>query len=221
MTVRNKTAIKAFFETGDRPTQAQFSDMIESYQDTSYAGDAVLTLVSGATGLIEIQGSANATAYPMSVPVRNLIRASTSASAASAIGAVLAGATAFSTGVSGGLQSFDADTLKADTSDDLTVGYTATAHNGGTISSGTYTPAPANGNFQRYVNGGAHTLAPPSATGDYTIVIQITNNGSAGSITTSGFTKVSGSFATTNGDDFLCYITKLNGFTYLSIVALQ
>lgn len=98
-------------------------------------------------------------------------------------------------------------------------GYSATDYNAGTKSSGTYTPDPANGNFQYAVNGGAHTLAPPAASG--TLIVQYTNNGSAGSITTSGFTKVSGSFTTTNGDDFLCYITRLNSFTHLNIVALQ
>ena len=98
-------------------------------------------------------------------------------------------------------------------------GYSATDYNAGTKSTGTYTPDPANGNFQYAVNGGAHTLAPIAASG--TLIVQYTNNGSAGAITTSGFTKVSGSFTTTNGDDFLCYITRLNSFTFLNIVALQ
>ena len=86
----------------------------------------------------------------------------------------------------------------------------------------TYTPDPADGNLQFYINGGAHTLAPPSAADDYTIVIQITNNGSAGAVTTSGYTKVTGdAFTTTSGHDFLCFITKLNGFTHLHVQALQ
>lgn len=107
-------------------------------------------------------------------------------------------------------------------STNLTVGYTATAYDNGTVTSGTLTPDPANGNLQRYVSNGAHTLAPPSATGDYTIVIQSTNGASAGTVTTSGFTKVTGdSLTTTNGDDFMLYITKLNSFTLLNIVALQ
>lgn len=117
------------------------------------------------------------------------------------------------------VQAYDADTLKADTADNLTAGFTATDYDAGTKSSGTFTPDPANGNFQYAVNGGAHTLAPPSAS--CTMIVQYTNNGSAGAITTSGFTKVSGSFTTTNGDDFLCYITRCNGFTALDIKALQ
>lgn len=101
-------------------------------------------------------------------------------------------------------------------------GFTTTADNDGTKSSGTYTPTPVGGNMKRIVNGGAFTLADPTATGDYTMVIQITNNASAGAITMSGFTKVTGSsFTTTNGHDFFVYITKCNGFTLANVVALQ
>jgi hypothetical protein len=122
------------------------------------------------------------------------------------------------------VQAYDADTLKSDTAANLTAGFTATAYNAGTQSSGTYTPDPDNGNFQRAVNGGAHTLAVPSASpGDsLSIVIQYTNNGSAGTITTSGYTAVGGdTLTTTNGDDFLFFITVCNGFSHLNVVALQ
>ncbi len=118
------------------------------------------------------------------------------------------------------VQAYDADTLKADTADVLTAGFAATTYNAGTQSSGTFTPNEANGNFQRAVNGGAHTLAPP--TNDCTILVQYTNNASAGAITTSGFTAVKGdSFTTTNGHDFFCFITKCNGFSSLTVQALQ
>ena len=101
-------------------------------------------------------------------------------------------------------------------------GITTTADDDGTKSSGTYTPDPAGGNMKRIVNGGAFTLAAPSASGDYTLVIQITNNASAGAITLSGFNRTSGSpFTTTNGHDFFVYITKCNGFTFANVVALQ
>ena len=105
----------------------------------------------------------------------------------------------------------------------LTAGYTSTAYDAGTKSSGTFTPDPANGNMQRAINGGAHTLAPPSVgSGDaVTVTLLYANNGSAGAITTSGFTRVAGSFTTTNGDEFMCYITVVNGFSHLNIVALQ
>jgi len=117
------------------------------------------------------------------------------------------------------VQSYDTATLKANTSDTLTVGFDVTANDAGTKASGTYTPDPADQNFQYAVNGGAHTLAPP--TSDCTLVIQYTNDASAGAITTTGFTVVDGEFTTTDGDDFLCYIARCNGFSHLNIVALQ
>tara|TARA_R110002051_G_scaffold49858_1_gene97026 strand:+ start:510 stop:905 length:396 start_codon:yes stop_codon:yes gene_type:complete len=99
-------------------------------------------------------------------------------------------------------------------------GASATPYNAGTKSSGTYTPDEANANFQYAINGGAHTLAPP--TNNCALIIQYTNNASAGAITVSGFTKVDGDDATTtNGDDFFYYITKLNGFSALTVKALQ
>ncbi len=118
------------------------------------------------------------------------------------------------------VQAYDAATLKSNATATLTKGYSATPYNAGTKSSGTYTPDEANGGFQYAVNGGAHTLAPP--TNNCNIIVQYTNNGSAGAITTSGFTKVTGTAPTTvNGDDFFAYITKLNGFSHLSWQALQ
>jgi hypothetical protein len=114
----------------------------------------------------------------------------------------------------------DADVLLADTADVLTAGFATTPYNAGTQTTGTFTPNEVNGNMQYAVNGGAHTLAPPTNNG--TIIIQYTNNGSAGAITTSGFTKVSGDApGTTSGDDFLANITKINGFSHLTWVALQ
>lgn len=121
------------------------------------------------------------------------------------------------------LPSATGDILSNAESKNLTKGFTGTAYNAGTLASGTFTPDPANGNMQRAVNGGAHTLAPASVgSGDAaSVVVQYTNNASAGSIITSGFTKVDGTFTTTNGDDFMCFIVVNNGFSYLNIVALQ
>jgi hypothetical protein len=100
------------------------------------------------------------------------------------------------------------------------VGFSATSYSAGTKSSGTYTPATTDGNFQHATNGGAHTLAPPSTV--CTIIVEYVNDGSAGTITTSGFTKVTGdSFTTTNGHKFHCYITKTENYSHLNVVALQ
>jgi len=118
------------------------------------------------------------------------------------------------------VQAYNADTLFADTADNLTAGFSTTVHDAGTKSSGTYTPDQDDGNIQKAVNGGAHTLAP--TVDDCAVIIQYTNNASAGTITTSGFTLVDGDdISTTNGDDFFFYLTKANGFSLLTVKALQ
>ena len=106
--------------------------------------------------------------------------------------------------------------------DTLTGGYTTTAANDGTKTSGTYTPSPAGGNMKRIVNSGAFTLAAPSETGDFTLIVQITNSATAGAVTLSGFNKTVGdNFTTTNGHDFFVFITKCNGFRSAFVQALQ
>lgn len=101
-------------------------------------------------------------------------------------------------------------------------GVTSTADDDGTFSSGTYTPTPVGGNMKRIINGGAFTLAVPTASGDYTLVIQITNNATAGAITLSGFNRTTGSsFTTTNGHTFLVFITKCNNIELANVVAMQ
>lgn len=121
-----------------------------------------------------------------------------------------------------GKEPIDAEILRADTDDNLTAGYTATADNDGTQSSGTYTPSPVGGNLKRIVNGGAFTLAAPTYAGDYTMIVQMTNSATAGAITVTGFTKASGDpTTTTSGHDFLLHIVKINDFKTLYIEALQ
>lgn len=127
----------------------------------------------------------------------------------------------YTDGVTSNIQTQLDNRVTSNADDALTGGYTATADDDGTKSSGTYTPDPAGGNLKRIVNGGAFTLAAPTAAGDYTIIIQMTNNSSAGAITTSGFSKTSGSFTTTDGDDFFIFIVKINGFTSMTVQALQ
>jgi phage-related tail fiber protein len=200
--------------------------------------DGTLTLVGSGTTNADLLFKLNATApvvigttaltFTVSAVFTNtsafiatLLDDADAAAARATLGAEAADATILKDadiGVS--VQAYDADTLKSDATKALTAGYSATPYNAGTRSSGTFTPDEANGNFQYCVNGGAFTLAPP--TNNCTLIIQITNNGSAGAITTSGFTKVTGTApGTTNADDFLAYITKINGFSHLSWQALQ
>lgn len=123
---------------------------------------------------------------------------------------------------SGGFSSATAGTdyLDKGTTSLLTAGYTATSYSLGTVTTGTVTPSAANGNFQHLTANGAFTLAPPSAT--CCIDIEVLNGASAGTITTSGFTKVNGdTYATTNALKFIFHITKTNSYSRLSIEALQ
>ncbi len=125
-------------------------------------------------------------------------------------------------GVTSAIQTQLDDRVTSNADDALTGGYTTTADDDGAKSSGTYTPDPAGGNMKRITNAGAFTLAAPTAAGDYTLVIQITNVTGAGAITLSGFSKTAGTaFTTTVGHDFFVYITKCNGFTFANVVALQ
>ena len=105
------------------------------------------------------------------------------------------------------------------------IGYTGiiTAFdNDGVKSSGSYTPAPEGGNMKTITNSGPFSFLSPTAAGDYTIIIQITNITGAGSIIFTNFTAVTGDAINNNvGDKFFAYITKCNGFTHLHLVALQ
>ncbi len=92
-------------------------------------------------------------------------------------------------------------------------------NSGNPVTTGTLTLDPGDCPLQHYTNGGAHTLAPGSNTGY--ILLDITNNGSAGAITTSGWTKVVGAFTTTNGHKFRCGCSIGNGGSLLTIQALQ
>lgn len=118
----------------------------------------------------------------------------------------------------------DADILTKNVSSNLTKGFTSTGYPAGIKSSGAFTPDPANGNIQVATNGGAHTLAPPTTgSGDAaSMVILYTNNASAGSITTSGFTFVDGdTLTTTDGHNFMLFIMVIGGLSLLTVKALQ
>lgn len=101
----------------------------------------------------------------------------------------------------------------------ITGGASITSKSLGTQSSGTLTLDMGDRPMQHYTNGGAHTLAPGSVNG--MIYLDITNNGSAGAITTSGWTKVVGTFTTTSGHKFRCSCSVGNAGSLLTIQAMQ
>lgn len=96
------------------------------------------------------------------------------------------------------------------------VGAVSTAANDGAPAlNATYTPSPAGGNFKYLTNNNAFKIAPPSAAGDYSMVIQVTNGSTAGAVTfTAAWGDARGDTPTTvNAAKFLVFITKCNGFT--------
>lgn len=105
----------------------------------------------------------------------------------------------------------------------ITKGYSVTPNNIGTVSSGTTTPDPANGNYQYLTNNGAFTMAVPGS--DCAIDILVTNGASAGSITFSGYTAPSGgggdTYNTTNTNKFILVIRRINGVSTYLWKALQ
>lgn len=168
------------------------------------------------------------TAWALETPVQALVSLGVNALAADLnllAGQAAAGLSGtelgYVNGVTSGIQpQLDAKVAKA--GDALTGGFTATTDADGTFTTGTYTPTPVGGNFKSITNGGAFTLAAPTVSGDYTLVIQMTNNASAGAVTLTGFTKTSGdTILTTNTYKYFIYITKCNGLTSANVQALQ
>jgi hypothetical protein len=115
-----------------------------------------------------------------------------------------------------------ADVLKSDATAAISKGYTLTPNNAGTVSSGTFTPDPTQGNYQFYTNNGAHTLAAPAS--DCAIDILVTNSATAGAITFSGFTvgaNTGEALTTTNGNKFILSIRRINAVATYLVKALQ
>ena len=104
----------------------------------------------------------------------------------------------------------------------ISVGYTLTPYNAGTLNTGTFTPVPASGNYQYAASNGAFTFAAPAS--DCAIDILLTNGTAAGAITFSGYT-VSSSFGdpltTISTNKFIISIRRINSIATYLIKALQ
>lgn len=115
------------------------------------------------------------------------------------------------------------DFMKPDTTSTISKGFTLTPYNGGTVSTGTFTPDAANGNYQYYTNNGAHTIAVPAS--DCAIDILITNGATAGDIIyAAGYTvstNVGDAATKTNTHKFIVSIRRINGVSTYTRKALQ
>lgn len=79
----------------------------------------------------------------------------------------------------------------------LTAGHSVTPPAAATKTSGTFTPDIAAGYIQPITNDGAHTIGVPTWYGS--MILEYTNNGSAGALTTTGWKVEGDTFTTTNG----------------------
>lgn len=121
------------------------------------------------------------------------------------------------------VQAYDAATMKNDEDITMAAGasLTWTSYDLGTNSSGTETLAFANGNMQHGINGGLHTLAAPTDA-DGSLVVDYTNNASAGTLTISGCDIVDGdALTTTNTHKFKLYFNVGSQSTTCTVQALQ
>jgi hypothetical protein len=85
---------------------------------------------------------------------------------------------------------------------------------------GTMTPDPGDRPMQLITNNGAFTLAPGTNVGAY--ILTISNGATAGTITTSGWTKVAGdAFTTTSGNKFRCHCSVGADGSLLVVQAMQ
>ncbi len=120
--------------------------------------------------------------------------------------------------------SFALSSVASLTAQDQTLagGANVTGTNLGTVSSGTTTVDCGKSPLQYLTNGGAFTLAGPASDGS--CIIQTTNNGSAGTITFSGFSQGSNSgdsLDTTNGHKFSISVYRINSISHYLISAYQ
>lgn len=86
MTARSKAAIKAFFETGDKPTQVQFEDLIDSYLDYNPVIEAISTVVSTGTGFLKVEASSSAVMVPVGTIGQVIVQSSVAASVRTELG---------------------------------------------------------------------------------------------------------------------------------------
>lgn len=104
----------------------------------------------------------------------------------------------------------------------ITGGFHPTAFSNGTATTGTTTIDCGNGTIQSLTNGGSFTFAMSANDGQCTV--RITNNGSAGTITFSGFSQGSNSgdgLTSTNGNKFDVTLSRIGGSPHYLISALQ
>ena len=119
------------------------------------------------------------------------------------------------------VQAFDADTLKADTTDNLTAGYSSDFEAIGNSGTGTQTLeiSSAKENLKTLTINGSFTLAPQTV--NSVIALIATNDGTGGyTITTSGYDKISGTYNNAASAKHLFRSTVIDGTQVLEILEI-
>ncbi len=115
------------------------------------------------------------------------------------------------------VEAFDADILKADTTDNLVVGFTTSSVNLGNLNTAT-TLSIASGNIQHATMTGAFTLTAPNDATEGYLELEFTVDATGGfALTLSGFNEIIGIFDNTANKVNLLRTSKLNTNTYLEI----
>lgn len=115
------------------------------------------------------------------------------------------------------VQGYDADTLKADTTANLTAGFTCGVHDYGNTGTGTITVSLTEEPLQTMTVTGDFTLAPPT-TGNGVATILVTTDATGGhTLTASGFTKVNGVFNNAANEVHRYTVTKIGSTSILDI----
>lgn len=106
MAIKTPASLKSFFEQGDRPTEAQFIDLI----DSTYSGEIGAAIVSAAsagnTGLLQIDSASAISFLAPGSAGRAVVTAGTPASIRTVLSAASAGDGIFQIGTVGSVRSF-------------------------------------------------------------------------------------------------------------------
>lgn len=111
----------------------------------------------------------------------------------------------------------DPDILKADTSDNLTVGFTCDVYDYGNTGTTTQTITLTDEALQTMGITGSFTLAPPASGNGVAVIIATTDATGGYTVTTSGFTRVNGTYDNTADKVHRFTVTKVESTTILDI----
>lgn len=96
MTAQNKTTIKSYFETNDIPTESQFADLVDSYQDANSKLSAIAALSAAVDTMPYFTGSETTAVTSITSAGRAILDdadASAQRTTLLAVGSVIAGVT--------------------------------------------------------------------------------------------------------------------------------